>query len=305
MDLVINKLPAPTWNRLGVNKTILRDINIKNGSLPVVRTEGKGHELLELTYTNGSYENELCLDLPPHSQRTVLVLYTSSAAAEGLSSIKTTISLGEGARLRLVELQLLGKGFTQIKRLKANLDKEARLELLQLELGAGKSYAEAIAELAGAKAEFKAELGFYGRENQLIDINYVANHLGKKTQSSIQAQGVLRDRAQKIFRGTIDFKQGASGAVGSENESVLLLTDEVVNKSVPLILCAEEDVVGNHGASIGRLDEELLFYLMSRGFSEDEATRMMAKAKLEALYSGLEDDKALAAVEAYMEDIGK
>ena len=80
--------------------------------------------------------------------------------------------------------------------------------------------------------------------------------------------GVLRDSSQKTFRGTIDFKTGSSGAVGAETEDVLLLGETVVNKTVPLILCAEEDVKGSHGATIGQLDEEMLFYLGSRGISE-------------------------------------
>ena len=72
----------------------------------------------------------------------------------------------------------------------------------------------------------------------------------------------------KLFRGSIDFVKGCAGSVGNEKEDVLLLGDDVVNQTIPLILCAEEDVEGNHGASIGELDEKTLFYLMSRGIYE-------------------------------------
>ena len=71
------------------------------------------------------------------------------------------------------------------------------------------------------------------------------------------ADGVLQGGAKKIYRGTIDFKNGSAGAVGDEKETVLLLSDDVVNQTIPLILCSEEDVQGNHGASIGKLDDEL------------------------------------------------
>ena len=67
------------------------------------------------------------------------------------------------------------------------------------------------------------------------------------------ADGVLQGGAKKIYRGTIDFKNGSAGAVGDEKETVLLLSDDVVNQTIPLILCSEEDVQGNHGASIGKL----------------------------------------------------
>ena len=69
-----------------------------------------------------------------------------------------------------------------------------------------------------------------------------ALHEGKKSVSEIRTDGVLHENARKLFRGTIDFKKGAAGAVGNEKEDVLLLDDDVVNQTIPLILCAEEDV---------------------------------------------------------------
>ena len=67
------------------------------------------------------------------------------------------------------------------------------------------------------------------------------------------------------------------------NPDVLLLDDGDQNQTIPLILCAEEDVEGNHGASIGSLDDELIFYLESRGISEEAAYELMAKARLKAV----------------------
>lgn len=60
---------------------------------------------------------------------------------------------------------------------------------------------------------------------------------------------------------------------------------------------------GNHGASIGKLDEELLFYLMSRGFSEQEAVNMMAKAKIDALCRQIDDEETVALVQRYLEGV--
>ena len=66
--------------------------------------------------------------------------------------------------------------------------------------------------------------------------------------------------------------------------------DETVhNQSIPVILCSEEDVVGNHGATIGRLDENLMFYLESRGLERDELTEMMAKAKIDNVIRKIPD----------------
>lgn len=94
---------------------------------------------------------------------------------------------------------------------------------------------------------------------------------------------------------------GSAGSKGDEKEDVLLLGDDVVNKTIPLILCAEEDVQGNHGASIGRLDEALLFYLASRGLTAGQAEALMARAKLDALCAKIGDAEAQKSVEEYLE----
>ena len=116
----------------------------------------------------------------------------------------------------------------------------------------------------------------------------------------MNASGVLREQGRKLFRGPIDFRKGAAGAVGNEKEDVLLLDDTVVNQTIPLILCEEEDVEGNHGATIGKLDEELLFYLESRGIPKTEVYEMMGKARINAIISRIEDERTRKLVAGYL-----
>ena len=110
----------------------------------------------------------------------------------------------------------------------------------------------------------------------------------------------LKDAAKKIFRGTIDFVPGCAGAKGTEREDVLLLGDDIVNQTIPLILCAEEDVEGNHGASMGDLDDATLFYLCSRGLSREEAERMVARARIDALNELVADEAVQKQVQEFM-----
>jgi Fe-S cluster assembly protein SufD len=229
--------------------------------------------------------------------------YISTAAAAGEASVQTKLLLGAGAMVKLVQVQLLGRGFVHINDVGADLAEAASLEVVQLALGADKIYDGVRAELTGEGSSFNAAVGYYGRRGQALDMNFIANHYGKKTTCTMSADGVLQQGARKLYRGTIDFKNGCAGAVGDEKETVLLLSDNVVNQTIPLILCSEEDVQGNHGASIGKLDEELLFYLMSRGFSEQEAVNMMAKAKIDALCRQIEDEETVALVQRYLEGV--
>ena len=86
-----------------------------------------------------------------------------------------------------------------------------------------------------------------------------------------------------------------------EMEEVLLLSPKAVNKSIPVILCDEEDVEGEHGSSIGRLSKEMLFYMESRGISEAEAEKIMSRAKIQAAASLLPDEDIKEKINAFLD----
>ena len=359
-EMIINQLPAPTWNRLRMNDTKLADMELpqdiceprvslqgsvclnknKNtaccgcsehalcsvhGSdfakiptgvgedmaklgagqvLRLVADAGKSVASLTLSYADAvSCYNRLEIEAKAGSELTVFMTYISTAQAKGHSSVQTKIAASDGAKVKLVQVQLLGQDFMQLNDVGCELGANAAFELLQLQLGAKRIYNGVRTELLGEAADFKAAIGYYGRRGQTLDMNFIANHYGKKTTCEMTADGVLQGGAKKLYRGTIDFKNGCGGAVGDEKETVLLLSDDVVNQTIPLILCSEEDVQGNHGASIGKLDENLLFYLCSRGFSEQEAVDMMAKAKIDALCRRIDDEETVQLVQRYLEGV--
>lgn len=165
-----------------------------------------------------------------------------------------------------------------------------RNELVQIYLGKGDIYSDTTINLNGDASTFRSDIGYIGQHTHIIDMNEVVNHFGKHTESEINVGGALRDGAKKIFRGTIDFKTGSSDSVGNELENVLMLGDDVENKTVPVILCSEENVVGNHGATIGELDEDTMFYFASRGIDKEHAENIMARANIDRLKGIIKDD---------------
>lgn len=178
----------------------------------------------------------------------------------------------------------------------AHCPEGSSVELYRLLPGRGDTYADDRLTLADG-ASLKAAMGYLGRKQQVIDLNLAVDHVGRNTRSDIDVSGALSDSAKKVFRGTIDFKNGSAGSTGSEQETVLLLGDDVVNRTVPLILCAEENVEGTHGATIGALDDDTLFYFESRGFDRDAAERLMARAAVERLAHALGDGATAEAVQ--------
>ena len=216
---------------------------------------------------------------------------------ENKLAVYTSLTLEEGAHVRLIQLQHSAEDSLVYNSIQGSCEKNAHIELVQVYLGKGDIYSDTAIDLKGEKSSFKSDIGYIGEHTHVIDINEVVNHLGRCTESEINVQGSLRDGAKKIFRGTIDFKTGASDSVGNEQETVLMLGEDVENKTVPVILCSEENVVGNHGATIGELDEDTLFYLASRGISREQAENMMARAGIERLKSLIADEAFTAMID--------
>lgn len=260
------------------------------------------HYSLE-TGMNGNYIQAIEILAEENSSLTIIMDFTSEHAAEGFAAIQTKILAKQGAKLRIVQLQLLGEPFTFCSDIGGICEENATIEILQLFLGAGKTYAGCQVELLGKDSQMNAQVGYFGRNKQHFDMNYVAVHRGAKSNSEMNLYGILQDEAFKLFRGTIDFQAGASKAKGTEKEDVLLLSEGTINQTIPLILCGEEDVSGSHGATIGKLEEELLFYLCSRGLTKEDACQLITRAKLDALCRKIGDQEEEALVQGYLEEV--
>ena len=239
----------------------------------------------------GRAGHRTCLEVEEGSSAVVLMDFASpDQGAAGQGIVQTLIHLNKNARLHLVQIQRVGQGYTFFNDLGAVCEDGSALTLTQLVLSGAQSYTGVLSALRGAGSSLDASVAYSLREKDRLDMNYVARHYGRKTTSNISAAGTLRAGSFKLFRGTIDFIRGSAGAVGSEKEDVLLFDDSCINQTIPLILCEEEDVEGNHGASIGRPNEEVLFYLTSRGIPMEEAYALLARARLDAAAGRIPED---------------
>ncbi len=236
------------------------------------------------------------------SSITVIMDYTSNKADKGFLGVQTRIHVGKGAAVHLVKTELLGSGFLHFDDIGAAVDDGGMFDIVQMELGGGRNYVGLDVDLHGFQSTFNGNVGYLCLGGQKLDMNYLISHSGKKSLSELQVKGALRDRAEKNFRGTIDLKHGAKGASGDEQEETLLLSPEVKNKTLPVILCDEEDVEGTHGATIGRLSSDMLFYMQTRGISEREAEILMTRAKLNSVRRHITDEKSVGRIQQFIEE---
>ena len=160
-------------------------------------------------------------------------------------------------------------------------DENARVEVRQYALGGGTIALGTCVDLAGNRSQADVLLRYHARRKDVLDINHVVRQRGRNTRAEVSESGALDDAARKTLRATIDLVHGARGSKGNEAESVLVLGDDVVNKTMPVILCDEDDVAGNHGATIGSVSPEQIDYLMDRGLSRREAEQLFVRAIFE------------------------
>ena len=272
----LNTLPAPTFSWLGVNDTQreLGGYKAETKALPGPRTsiDVSADCAYEITAQDG--------------EKKFAAMFIGG---ENSLQIKTNVDVGSSSQVTLV--QVFESKAQTVSELTATAAENARFELVQLYLHTPDTVSQADVTLDGRKAEFTANIGYLLGDSDDLDINLTAKHLGRKTVSGITAKGVMNGSARKTFKGTIDFLRGCAGAVGMESEDVLLIGEKAVNKTVPLILCAEEDVEGSHGASIGRVDEQHIFYMMSRGLPEERIIQLTAQSKISQTVNSIGDEE--------------
>lgn len=210
---------------------------------------------------------------------------------DGDVSYRVEAELGENSQLDLILLRKPGEPELTYNDIQVRCGNNATFHWYRIVTDGQKTYDNCSVLLEGEESKFVSDIAYRLKGKERYDLNCEGIHTGKKTETEINASGVLSDQAFKLMRGTIDFRQGCAGAVGNENEDVLLIDETVQNQSVPVILCAEEDVEGNHGASIGRPDENLLYYMASRGVETERILEMLAQAKLDTVIHKIPDEE--------------
>ena len=235
-----------------------------------------------------------------NSEGTVIFLYEGAENAETDSVVRTKVYAEENARVHIIKVQLLGGKQNQIDETSCSALENAEIRLTQIELGGKHINAGMRTELSSFRARFRSELAFIAKNEQHFDINHTVIHTGRETDTKMSVRGAVDGNAVKVYRGTIDFKHGCAGATGDEQEETLLLSGAAVSKSIPVILCDEENVSGSHGATLGRLGTDELFYMQSRGVSEEEAKKMMTRAKILSVAGGIPDEAVRAKIESFI-----
>ncbi|MDY0288135.1 MAG: SufD family Fe-S cluster assembly protein [Sphaerochaeta sp.] len=241
------------------------------------------------------------VDMGPRSSATLIRSFrTSQNTGSFFHAGSTRVHVGKKANLTLLHMRFLDEGTTDLDELYVTLEEEATFTLVEIVMGSAQSYIDTHVAMQGHGSECTIGCINVVDKQGSADFNFHVEHQGAMTNSSLLVRGALMDNASKLFRGTIDFHKGCKGSKGSEDEYSVLLSPSVKNRSVPLILCAEEDVEGSHAVSSGRLDHNALFYLTSRGIDEKNAKRLLVEAQLYPILAMVSDEQILSEIQGQL-----
>lgn len=234
----------------------------------------------------------------------------AGGAANGSNALPTSAALTRivvetGAKLHLIEMLGVNEGQQHLESVGLEVHQDAAVDVKQYALGGSTIGLGLTANLVGARARLDLNNRYHATHEETLDINHLVRMRGTSTRALLTESGVLNEAAKKTLRATIDLVRGAKDAQGNEIETVMILGDDVVNKTMPAILCDEDDVAGNHGATIGSVSPEQLDYLASRGLSRQAAEQLFVRALFEdAIINAPEEISHRVAVERCEAELG-
>ena len=251
----------------------------------------------EATVVIAAFAGDVDGDAPTGSDANDDALPTSAAL--------TRIVVEAGAKLHLIEMLGVNEDQQHLESVGLEIYQDAAVDVKQYALGGSTIGLGLTANLVGARARLDLNNRYHATHEETLDINHLVRMRGTSTRAQLTESGVLNEAAKKTLRATIDLGRGAKDAQGNEIETVMILGDDVVNKTMPVILCDEDDVAGNHGATIGSVSPEQLDYLAARGLSRQDAEQLFIRALFEdAIINAPEEISHRVAVERCEAELG-
>lgn len=220
-----------------------------------------------------------------------LMNFSDLASGKIFINSQILVNLEKDSKVKLVVVVNLKNESTNLNSIATRLADRAELDVTYIEIGATKSMVNIRNILRGEEAKVIENGVYFKSEEEYLDLMAVNEHFGINTDSNTLFNGALKDRAVKNFKGIVDLRRGCTKADGKIGDYSMMLSDEVVNKSAPILLNEEKEVAGKHAASVGRMNREMLFYIMSRGFSKKQAESMMLEANFAKALDKIENEE--------------
>jgi Fe-S cluster assembly protein SufD len=226
----------------------------------------------------GSLFWRLLIVAEPESRFAVIEEYASTTPElSSYSNAAVEIVVQQAAKVEYVSVQNYSRGTWHFASHHARVERDAELDWVAGGFGSAKGKVRIQNDLAGPGATSRVTGAYFADGTQHLDYDTFQEHMAPSTTSDFAFKGALRDTARAVWRGMIRVEEGAQKTNAYQENRNLLLSKTAHADSIPGLEILANDVRCTHGATLGQVDGEQLFYLMTRGLSRAEAERLIVR----------------------------
>jgi Fe-S cluster assembly protein SufD len=250
----------------------------------------------------GSLFWRLLIVAEPESRFAVIEEYASSSPElSAYSNAAVEIVVQQAAKVEYVSVQNMSRATWHFATHHARVERDAELDWVTGGFGTGKGKIRIQNDLAGEGATSRVTGAYFADGTQHLDYDTFQEHIAPSTTSDFAFKGALRDKARTVWRGMIRVEEGAQKTNAYQENRNLLLSKTAHADSIPGLEILANDVRCTHGATLGQVDREQLFYLMTRGLSRAEAERLIVRGFFQDVLDRVELEPVREALAAALE----
>ena len=225
---------------------------------------------------NASFYNHVIIVTEESAEVTYVENYLSNASGEGNQiNIVSEVIAGANSNVAYGSVDYLDKGFTGHIIRRGTTEADASIKWALGLMNEGSQIIDNTTNLVGDRSTSELKSVVVGTGDQKINLTSKIVQYGKETDGYILKHGVMKENASSVFNGIGYIKHGGTKSIANQESRVLMLSENARGDANPILLIDEDDVEAGHAASVGRVDPEQLYYLMSRGISRTEAERLV------------------------------
>lgn len=222
-----------------------------------------------------------------NSQVEFIANFMGTNEDEAVSNSVIEAFVGQGAKVQVATISHFGDTVVDVMNRFATVGRDGNMEWIVADLSDGRIISKSTTHLQETGGHVDVKSVAFGAGEMRSNITSEILHVGTHTTSDIQARSVMKDKATSIINSITKIEKGASKSDGQQTGKVLMLDPEARGDANPILLIDENDVTAGHAASVGRIDPLTMFYLMSRGISKSEASKLIIRGFLDTVITDI------------------
>ena len=304
---IFNTEKSPREKNCGLGKRFTDEVQAKRNSGFYLKIEAdkaeydkNRHEAMQDFFVHFTVDaahsvlfDQSYIDIADNTAARLILYFDTDEKSPALQSYRNgliSIRVGKHAAVEIIKIQNFADTALNFETVRMDVGERASVTVHDIQLGSQKSGVSYSSYMQEDWAEVYIFPLYFVDKTRRMDLEHNLIINGKSTLSEIKARGALKNEAHKVFRGNIFLNKGCSASVARFADNSIMLDKNAAGTSIPTIFCDEDDVIGEHAASFAAIDKEKLYYLMTRGFDELSAKKLIIDAAFRPVFNSIPDE---------------